>query len=124
MNDQTRDLLEKLATKLGTTAAHLWEVLVRQAPISAACDLLVLAVLIAACVGFAMWLRYSARCVAEADDTSGAEFGWGTSVILSGIAFAITLGVFLCAICSIDVTLSGFFNPEYWALKQVLSQVK
>ena len=35
MNEATAKLIEELAAKLGTTAEHLWGVLVRQAPISA-----------------------------------------------------------------------------------------
>lgn len=34
MNDNTRQLLEQLAVKLGTTVEHLWGVLIRQAPVS------------------------------------------------------------------------------------------
>ena len=38
MNDQTLQLLKQLADKLGTTAEHLWAVLVKQAGIEARMD--------------------------------------------------------------------------------------
>ena len=39
MDEKFQKLIEALAAKLGTTAEHLWGVLVRQAPISGAVDL-------------------------------------------------------------------------------------
>lgn len=40
MNEETRKLIESLAASLGTTAEHLWQVLLRQAYISFWTDLL------------------------------------------------------------------------------------
>lgn len=40
MNEQTVKLVEQLAQKLGTTTEYLWNVLIKQAPISAAIDMI------------------------------------------------------------------------------------
>lgn len=45
MNEETSKLIRELADKLGTTAEHLWSVLVKQAPISSATDCVGLIVL-------------------------------------------------------------------------------
>lgn len=43
MNNDVGELILELAERLGTTGEHLWGVLVRQAPISGAIDLTVMA---------------------------------------------------------------------------------
>lgn len=48
MDEKYYELLERIATKLGTTAEHLWGVMVKQAPISGITDLISIVVLIAA----------------------------------------------------------------------------
>lgn len=47
MDDKYQQMIEALAAKLGTTAEHLWGVLVRQAPITGAVDLAICVVLAA-----------------------------------------------------------------------------
>lgn len=47
MDDKYRQLIEDMAAKLGVTAEHLWGVLVKQAPISGAVDLVICIVMAA-----------------------------------------------------------------------------
>jgi hypothetical protein len=114
MTDETTKLIQQLAEKLGTTADHLWAVLVRQAPISCTIDLITtIASLIAA--PLLAWL--ATRAMQKADDGEEAQvpiaIAFGIVAVMAGLIAAV-------AVCSLGNTLSGFFNPEYWALKQVL----
>jgi tellurite resistance protein TehA-like permease len=116
MNEQTAKLIEELANKLGTTAEHLWGVLIRQAPITATTDLLLL---VAACIGLIIIARVLPKVVRkfeEGDEGIGDLF-----IIIASIIFGILcLIILVLSLCELGTTLSGFFNPEYWALKQIL----
>lgn len=112
MDDKTLQALTVLANKLGTTAEYLWGVLVRQAPISATIDLLVMAVW--ALLIWA-WFRFVLRKTAEdwARDEAAVAFAWG-SVCVAVLLYVLIVGL------GISQTLSALLNPEYWALKQIL----
>lgn len=109
MNETTQKLIRELADKLGTTTQHLWEVLVRQAPITSAVDGLILA---------ASWIIaiYLAKAAMKKDWDDSSEMAIG------GVMSIVSLVFFLVAIsCTYQygaLIVSGFFNPEYWALSQ------
>lgn len=111
MDDKTLAALTELAQKLGTTAEYLWGVLIKQAPISGATDLICYVFLICACW---LWARYVYKKTNSSEWYSeGAFCAWfsvGAIVLLS--AFLI--------LASLSTTVAAFVNPEYWALKQIL----
>lgn len=107
MNEQTNQLIEKLAEKLGTTAEHLWAVLVRQAPITAITNIAgiiigVLLILVSALV---------VRKFTKDDDEAG--LAW----IIWGICAVVGILIILDAS---NTVATCFSNPEYWALKQII----
>ena len=115
MDEKYVQLLETLALKLGTTAEHLWSVLVRQAPISGATNLVlcIIAVLI-------LWnlIKFVNHKTSNRDadwyyDRHPAWFGIGI------LMFSASIGISV----SIPQIVYAFANPEYWALKQLLSMV-
>lgn len=115
MNEATTKLVEELAAKLGTTAEHLWGVLVRQAPISGVCDALAI---VAWIIGLAWALRLVRSKTKETDgdaewEDEGAFFAW----LVWGITAAVVMIV--AGACFGDIVAS-IVNPEYWALKQVM----
>jgi len=117
MNEATTKLVEELATKFGTTAEHLWGVLVRQAPISGVCDAIAI---VAWIIGLAWALRLVKSKTqkpesgyAEWEDEAFAFFAW----MVWGITAAVVLIV--AGVCFADIVAS-IVNPEYWALKQVM----
>jgi hypothetical protein len=115
MNEQTETLIRELAVKLGTTAEHLWGVLIRQAPIHAASTMLGFAV----AIGLLAFVGVRIRRAVLSDDCCNE------AAIFGGLVWAaFTAGVlgFLCM--SINDMASGLFNPEYWALKEVLRNLK
>lgn len=106
MTDEILKRLDALAAKLGTTAQHLWAVLVREARIEAY-----------EYVAWAtLWLvlgavaAYRFRCCFKSDDLGGPA-----------IFCAIVATLFFLIACGCLAGLPGMLlNPEYWALQQVL----
>ena len=123
MDDKTLNALTALATKLGTTTEYLWGVLLKQAPITAAVDLLVMAAWVAAIFFCFRFVRRKTMTPAKTADDKypsakwadeiSVVFAWG-SVILAALFAAIIIGA------NLSTTISALVNPEYWALKQIL----
>lgn len=120
MDQKTQQLIEQLATKLGTTAEHLWGVLVKQAPINSTCELITHTIVCASMVWLTCFLfrkrKNETREGNKWDDLSPTGW-WTVAMVASGIA---TLVVVLWAASDIGLITSGFCNPEYWALKQLI----
>jgi hypothetical protein len=109
-------LLNQLADRLGTTAAHLWGVLIRQAYISAAVDVVQYAVIAYVAYRLARYtnwfcgLDWEKKC--EASEYTGGVLvaAWCVMALFVIIAFI-----------SIPTTIAALRNPEYWALNKVLT---
>lgn len=114
MDEKYAQLLETLASKLGTTAEHLWGVLVRQAPISGAVDL-VLCIILA----LAAWKLFAFVKRKTADPQSEWRFDPLPGVLVALVATILSA----LAMLHIPGIVSAFANPEYWSLKQLLSMV-
>jgi len=107
MDDKTEQLIRELAEQLGTTTEHLWGVLVTQAPISSATDIVVIGLWI---WGLVLGARFICRNWAKFGELSMLmTIGWG---VLTGI---VVLAIGLSA----STIIAGFLNPEYWALKEL-----
>jgi hypothetical protein len=119
MNKETTELLQQLAAKLGTTAEHLWAILIRQAFISACTDLLLYAstiFLVWMCAKkFPQWLSSSNH-----DPDSDTHFAYIWVFAIASITAAILV---IGSVMTIPDTITAFANPEYWALKQILDAV-
>lgn len=113
MNEQTLALLDKLAEKLGTTSEFLWAALVKQAFVEGVVYLLQIAGLIYGGVWLYRWFR--AISVNEWDEIKYLPLGVVASVY--GI-------VVIVAFFSLPMLAASFINPEYWALKEVLSAIR
>lgn len=122
MDDKTLHALTALANKLGTTAEYLWGVLLRQAPISAVTNLVVLALLV---IVWACWARFVFKMTRVMPATEsdrwpraewreeGAVLAWA-SVAMSGAVIAII------GMEALQMATYALLNPEYWALRQIL----
>ena len=122
MNESTEILIRELADKLGTTADHLWLVLVRQAPISGTVDLLLT-------VGMMVFLVLAFRFLqkkttvppkSESDAYPSAEWEREGAFIAWLCWIIILIVMVLVMIGSLSTTIAALINPEYWALKQLL----
>lgn len=115
MNDETIKLVRDLADKLGTTTEHLWGVLVKQAAINASLTLVwnLFALIIFIILGY-----YIPRVIKKAADTDSEELSF--ALLIAAVALGVVCIVWICSIPgSISSIMSGFYNPEYWALNQL-----
>ena len=122
MDENYRKLIEVLAAKLGTTAEHLWGVLVRQAPISGGVDL-VLCVVIA--VVTAWWVQLVMRkttCPPETETNRYPRAEWKDEFAFLAwfTVFAAGVLALVCVIGSAQGIVAAFANPEYWALMKLV----
>jgi len=122
MDDKTLQALTALANKLGTTAEYLWGVLLRQAPITGAIDMLLMAAWV---VGAVMWCRFVARKTAPPKATEDDRYpraDWAEeSAFFSWVSVGVVaLFAGLAVSSSLAIALAALFNPEYWALRQIL----
>lgn len=118
MNEQTLKALDALAAKLGTTAQYLWAVLVKQAAIEVWTNAAWITV---AVIWIAIWLRYVKPVWVWADSADGSEGIGAAFIFAGGVMSALLLCIALTCIFELP-TLIG--NPEYWALKEVLSSLE
>lgn len=121
MNEQTAKLVEQLAQKLGTTADYLWSVLLKQAPISALTDLIYF-VLIS--IGGYFLLKVHKNFSKE-DEYGDSKYYDNDDLapIMITIAFIWAI-LFIVSFFGIGNVINGLFNPEYWALDEILSSLK
>lgn len=124
MDDKTAQLLEKLAAKLGTTTEYLWGVLVKQSAFSATIDLIYfISSIILGIVIFTYHRKFSKK-IEEGRYADTMYDKHDGNIIIPMIIFTIIfLVLFIYGICSIPNIINGFFNPEYWALKEILNSI-
>ncbi len=121
MDNNTKDLIDKIAQQLGTTSEYLWKILLTQAPIDAIISLILIIITIGfGCVLFKVDKYLRNKGLYKPDDDFDMFTIYGVAMIISLVGFLILL---IGSICSISDIVNGFFHPEYWALKKVLSSI-
>jgi hypothetical protein len=122
MNEQTTKLVEQLAIKLGTTADYLWSVLLKQAPISALTDLIYFMLI---SIGGIILFKTHKSFSKPGEDTWENKYDKSDGLVVAmGVIAVIWVLLFIVAFLSLGNVINGFFNPEYWALNQILSNLK
>lgn len=116
MTPEQMNMVDKYAEKLGTTATHLWEVLVAQAGIQAWLNLVAACLIAVACIAAIIVLCIAAK---RDYDSDGDAF-----VPLGGVALIIFAGAFAGCSSLIETSITCFCNPEYWALQQIMHVIK
>lgn len=112
--DQAVKLLEGLATKLGTTIEYLWSICVKQAYIEAWINL---SGIIAFCIIlYLMFTKGKPRINKNRDD-------YDRPILL--FIFWFFVGAFsMTMFFMLNEAITGFFNPEFQALKYILNHLK
>ena len=105
--------LDALAAKLGVTANHLWEIVVRQQYIDGVAIAFLAVLLLVASCGGVLILRH-ARTLDRRADSFPYWFG---GCLLTALAFA------GCVEAS-RAALTCFINPEYAALRDLLGMLR
>ncbi len=113
MNDKVLEALQTLAVKLGTTAEYLWGVLLKQAPIDGTIELIMYSILV--------WFNVRmARMVFRKTLSDKPEWKDSSSEIAFVLLAALVFFSVIIVWCDAAMIIASFFNPEYWALKQLL----
>lgn len=121
MNDKTLDLLTRLADKFGTTAEHLWGVLVKQAKIAAVLDFASTAILIVILIAAVRFVK--SKTTKRTPDNYGRRTSeWDEDGAIIAWVVTVIAGLMTCAAIYANLSngITAAFNPEYWALKQIL----
>ena len=120
--EELTPLLEKLAEKLGTTTEYLWGVLLKQAPIIAATELVYLVLVI---LGGIVLYKIHKRLSKKVDGNNSIYYK-ADELVIAPMVIAAIIWVILFIMCffSIGTIITGFFNPEYWALDEIMSLIK
>lgn len=112
MNEHTEKLIRELADKLGTTTEYLWGVLIVQAKLSAIMSITTMIGSLVIPVVFYLIMKWACKADGDPDNKSFPT---------SGFIVGFLVMVIIWSACELlPNMLSGFFNPEYWALKQIL----
>lgn len=115
MDEKYAQLIETIATKLGTTAEHLWGVLVRQAPISGVTNLVL-------CIIVVVILWKLITFVNHKTINKNADWYYDALPVWFGVG-VVTVVVSIGILVNIPKIIYALANPEYWALKEILSMV-
>lgn len=113
--EKLTQLVEQLAAKLGVAVDLIWDALLRQALIAGIGDLIWIAVLSVGIFWIVRWGKWIANVKNRVDEIAWLPFG------LVATAACIAL---VATICCLPMTLAAFFNPNYWALHEILGQMK
>jgi len=109
MEEKAIELLEQLAVQLGTTAEYLWGVLVRQAYVNAIISIIIEIVFF---IFIATYIKLLIKYIHKSDSDD-----YGIPLFIGGFISIIMFGFMIGGILDI---VTGFVNPEYWALKEIL----
>ena len=112
------ETLQMLADKFGTTVEHLWKVMIKQAPLSSTIDL---AVITGWIISFVVAFRFVQMKTKEPEyeDYQKAEWSEEGACIAWIMIAVMGFFVFIIAGCGIEDIITGYFNPEYWALMKL-----
>lgn len=116
MKNETAQLLEKIAEKLGTTTEYLWAILIKQAYIDAMTTLFqFVGIVVVSVLLYRLHKRLEATEQYDDSEVKGILMLGSTAVM--GL-------VILVAFFQIPSVINGFFHPEYWALEEVLNSIR
>lgn len=120
MNDELQgkvgEILTTLATKPGIGVEALWEALKVQGAISSYVDMAWIVVLIVAAFYLRKWWRWALK---EREDRYDDMERIGPPTFVS-IAYGV---IVIATFAGLPLTIAGFMNPNYWALRHVLKML-
>lgn len=138
MNEQTEKLLRELAEKLGTTTEHLWGVLVKQCMVEAVSTTVLFVFFVVVAIVLMRTAIVNTRQIPITDSEGKQVLNrwnepqmaskwdkddalpiacWIVSSVIALFSFGLMIDMSQCVIQAI-------WNPEYWALKQILGAMK
>lgn len=123
--DKIMPILEKLAEKFNTTTDHLWEIIVGQAMVVFATNVLLYILGIIICIiGIKAMVIFFRRAILPSEEDT-LDNPYGMAFVISIIVVSlITLSTTVFFLLSITNTITALVNPEYWALNEVFYLLK
>jgi len=118
------ELLKELAVQLGTTSEYLWSVLIAQAHIQVITHIYV-TVIVLLTAGILFLVHRKLMKPIKEDDRSWNKYD-DIEVLapIMGVLGVICLGAVIgVAFGIIPELITAIFNPEYWALQEILKQL-
>lgn len=126
MNEKTEQLLQSLADKLGTTTEYLWTILVNQAKYDVIVSLIQMAFMAAFIIATVkIHFKLAKQLPTDPNDIWSRyenlydkyEVAAGIPMIIAGIGCIIMV---ICFLAGFNDLIAAIFNPEFWALRQIL----
>lgn len=117
MNEETRNLVKELANELGTTAEHLWGVLISQAKVEV--FQIILFFIFSLLLTFVTYRIHKYYTKNKKYDRYDNELYIASTVFL-GMVSVVILGACIFKLFSLPTLI---YNPEYWALNEVLGNI-
>jgi hypothetical protein len=116
MNDQTLNMIQALATKLGTTTEYLWHVLVHAQIIGGIEDVIYAFIWLILAIGCGGTIYSIASKRIDWIDFGDAQFAY----VILGFAMLPVSVIFLI---EMSQGIDALLRPEYFALKEILRKV-
>ncbi|MFA5031027.1 MAG: hypothetical protein WC495_05575 [Patescibacteria group bacterium] len=122
VSSQINSVINNLADKLHVPINEIMSALMMQAKISSISDILSM-ILISTVFYFSLriFLRENAKLSHDSNNNEASCWISLIITIIFGIVFIICA---ISVVMYLDVILAGFFNPEYWALHNILSLLR
>lgn len=117
MNEELLKRLDVLAAKLNTSAQFLWSVLIKQAKVEMIEDALFIAL---TAVGLWIVIKWTQSFYKRHDELTDCP-AEGIPLVFCWIFGVIAMPFSIYALFEIPTLL---FNPQFWALQQIVSQLK
>lgn len=118
MEQKAFELIEQMAAKLGVAVQFVMSALIRQAYVEAITWVVVDLLFIVVSVFIFRNIRKIVKwCYGEDDDLR-------TEAAILMVPAIIYIVCMLVCLCHIETIVTGFLNPEYWAIKQILDLAK
>ena len=112
MDTETKELIAELANQLGVTVEYLWGALLKQAALSASVKLALIIFFFSSALA---WSRRLPRLWREAVDEQDPVSQIMELIFMLAYIFFGALAVSF----SLEPAITGFLNPEYWALDRI-----
>lgn len=111
--------LEQLASAFNTTVENLYPLLIKQAYVTGIASSI--GILISWLLLAVVLLIFKKHGIRKDEQLGGASFG---TIILTVFSIAMTLVIAIITTTVGYEVITALVNPEYWALKEVLSYLK
>lgn len=124
MEEQIGDLLKQLSAALGVAVEVIWVALIRQARVEGIYSAIIsgLCLLLAPTMGFMSRFLFKRGKEYEAEQRKLEQYGDAFGYYVGGALCAVAgVGVFFACFFHFWVSLTALNNPEYWAIREVLS---